>query len=122
MQWLYDILHVAWVATSTFFGQVYWLFKTFFLIRIMVIASVFSVSVFMWRMIAYSFTVIISHAHTIAVAVATPQGQATVGTLLDLANYIFPIEESLALMALLATYACDCLFIRFCRAFIPTMT
>lgn len=122
MQWLYNLLHLLFTILFSWLGKVWWLIKNSITFRIAVIMSIFGVFVILWRMFYYGVRTISSYLVDLPTFFSEVSSVSSVGDMLDVANFLFPVEESLAMYALLISYGVICLTIRIVRAFIPTMT
>jgi hypothetical protein len=122
MQWLYDLIHGVFEIMFNWFGKIWWLVKNSVTFQIAVITSVVTVGVTLWRMFYYGVTKITSSLSEMETALSSISSVDTVSDILDLANFLFPVEEALAMFTILISYGVTCLTIRVIRSFIPTMT
>lgn len=122
MQWLYNLLHGIIVVLFGWFGKMWWLLKNAISFRLAVITTVLTTGTIFWRMFYNGVTTLISSASEIQTTLGTVSSVSSVGDILDLANFLFPVEEAFAMISILITYGMICLSIRIIRAFIPTMT
>jgi len=122
MQWLYNILHGLFTIMFAWYGKIWWLIKKSVLFQITVITTIISVGVILWRMFYFGITKIIESMASIQMALGSVSSITSVGDILDLANFLFPVEECFAMLSILISYGVVCLTIRIIRSFIPTMT
>lgn len=122
MQWLYNLIHGLFSGMFAFFGKTWWLIKNSITFQIAVVTSIFSVAVILWRMFYHGINLIIASLVEMQTLLSGITSVDTIGDLLDIGNFIFPIEESFAMLSILIAYGVACLTIRVIRAFIPTMT
>lgn len=122
MQWLYNLIHGLFTLMFAWFGKIWWLVKNSITFQIAIITSLFGVLIILWRMFYFGIRTITVYLTDLPTFFSGISSVETVGDMLDLANFLFPVEESLAMIALLISYGVICLTIRIIRAFIPTMT
>ena len=122
MQWLYDLFHGLFTIGFGFCGKILWLIKNSFTFQIALVTSALSVGIIAWRMFYHGITTVISSVASIQTALGSVSSIGSVGDILDLANFLLPVEEAFAMLSILISYGVLCLTIRVVRSFIPTMT
>lgn len=122
MQWLYNLIQSIWTFLADYYGKIFWLLKNTILFHVAVVTAILTVGVTLWRMFYYGISSLLGYVSSLSTALGSVSSVGSFGTLLDLANFIFPIEEVFAMFAVLISYGVVCLSIRIVRAFIPTMT
>lgn len=122
MQWLYNLIHGLFSIMFSWFGKIWWLTKNSISFQIAIVTSLIGVGVILWRMFYFGITSLITQISNVPLVLESVSGVSSFGGMLDVANYIFPVEEVFAMMSILISYGVLCLNIRIVRAFIPTMT